>query len=290
MNRAERRRQVKQKNKQAASLHSQQRQDRRPASHELISIIKTQLQQARSPQDVHHLIQALISQGLPSAAGEELQVYAAEFHDATALLQTAATDHLLAQLVDNAHDWADVTIEQSKQKNQRACRAGCAFCCYLPSVLVTTAEALHLAVWLHAHCTAEEIAALKKRLTRRIEAQTAGTSSSSPTTSIACPLLQDDRCMAYEARPLKCRGWNSLRLEDCEQAYGHRHRSRPVSIDTYAYVMGNTILNGLCDSVTQAGLDGETHELSTALSRALEIPDVLQRWQRGEPVLKEATP
>ena len=65
--------------------------------------------------------------------------------------------------------------------------------------------------------------------------------------------------------------------------------SRQVPIDTYAYVMGNTVLNGLCDSVTQAGLDGATYELSEALSQALKIPDVVKRWQSGEPILKKAT-
>jgi Fe-S-cluster containining protein len=255
----------------------------------LINVIKSELQQATSPEEVHHIIQTIIAQGLPPAAGEELHVYAAEFHDATALLRTAEEDHLVARLVDNAHHWADLTIDQSTQKNQRACQAGCAFCCYLPSVLVTAAEAVHLAKWLQNHCTTEELAALKNRLAHRVYAQTAASSSPQTTPPLACPLLQDNHCMAYEARPLKCRGWNSLRLEDCEQAYGHGQTSHKVPIDTYAYVMSNTVLNGLCDSVTQAGLDGATYELSDALSHALDIPDIVQRWQRGEPIFTKST-
>ena len=95
--------------------------------------------------------------------------------------------------------------------------------------------------------------------------------------------------MAYEVRPLKCRGWNSLRLEDCEQAYGHGQTSPQIPIDTSAYVMGNTVLNGLCDSLSTAGLDGATYELSDALSQtlAMDILDLALRWQKGEPILKQ---
>ncbi len=131
MNRAERRRQAKQ-HRPPAALHQST-----PPPHKFIRRVKSELQQATSPEDVHHVIQGLIAQGLPPAAGEELHVYAAEFHDATTFLQAKEKDSVVARIVDNAHHWADLTIEQSTQKDQRACRAGCAFCCYLPAVLVT---------------------------------------------------------------------------------------------------------------------------------------------------------
>ena len=287
MNRAERRRQAKQSSKPSA--HDQPT----PRSHTGIARIKSELQQMTSPEDVHHLIQTLITNGLPPAAGEELHVYAAEFHDATALLhanQQEDDETRIAQLVDNAHDWADTTIEQSAQKDQRACRAGCAFCCYLPAILVTAVEAVHLAHWLQDHCTAEEMTALKHRIAQRVRPQTGQTHTAK--TPIACPLLQDNRCMAYEARPLKCRGWNSLSLEACEQAYGHGESAPHVPIDTYAYVMGNTVLNGLCDSLSKAGLDSTTHELSEALSHvlAMDIPDRVQPWQSGEAIFNKERP
>ncbi len=279
MNRAERRRRAKQ-HRSPSALH----QSTLP-SHKFIRRVKSELQQATSPEDVHHVIQGLVAQGLPPAAGEELHVYAAEFHDATTFLQAKEKDDVVARLVDNAHHWADLTIEQSTQKDQRACRAGCAFCCYLPAVLVTAAEAVHLANWLQDHCTAEELKAVKNRIAQRLQTQTVQTKA-----PVACPLLQDNRCMAYEARPLKCRGWNSLSLEDCEQAYGYGKTSPQVPIDTYAYVMGNSVLNGLCDSLSKAGLDGATYELSDALSQALDmdIPDLAQHWQSGEPLFKKA--
>src|SRR5262249_21278957 len=84
------------------------------------------------------------------------------------------------------------------------------------------------------------------------------------------------------ARPLKCRGWTSVRREACEQAYGHSQQSTTqVPVDAYAFIMGNAVLNGLNDSVTHAKLDGATYDLSHALAQALETSDGVQRGRNG---------
>ncbi|MCE2487834.1 MAG: hypothetical protein J4F42_20160 [Desulfurellaceae bacterium] len=271
MNRAERRRQAKRKRSAPPSA----------SPLPTVAILKATLQRLSSPAEIGHYLDTLIAQGLPPAAAEELRVYGAEFHDATAILQSG-TDRL-SRLIANAQGWADTLIDQSPQKNQRACHAGCAWCCYLPVVLVTTAEALHLAGWLHNHCSDSELDALRHRLSTRLQRQQAPAEKDAP--PLACPLLRNNRCMAYEARPLKCRAWNSLRLADCEQAYGHGSSARQVRIDTSAFVMGNAVLSGLSDGVTQAGLDGSHHELCQALDQALTQSDGAERWQQGEQVL-----
>lgn len=277
MNRAERRRQEKAAGKAPAL-------SRGTAPPRLdITALKAQLQQATSPEEVQQLIAALVAQGLPPAAGEELAAYAAQYHETTAILQSEKTAETVTALVDNAHAWADAVIDRSPERDRRACRAGCAFCCYLPVVLVTVAEAVHLAAWLRAHCSAEELAVLQQRLAERSKRNAVSSSlSAHAQTPLPCALLQDNQCMAYPARPLKCRGWNSLRREPCEHAYGPGQSPGQVPVDAYAFVMGNAVLNGLSDSATHAGLDGASYDLTFALARALEIPDVVQRWRDGE--------
>ena len=105
---------------------------------------------------------------------------------------------------------------------------------------------------------------------------------------LPCALLQDNQCMAYPARPLKCRGWNSLRREACEQAYGPDQSLGQVPVDAHAFVIGNAVLNGLSESATHAGLDGGSYDLTFALARVLEIPDVVQRWGNGERLFDES--
>ncbi len=268
MNRARRRRQQK----------------KRPAPRPpTVAAIKAALQQLPSPTQIQQYLDTL--PGLPPAARHELQVYAAEFHDATDIIHHGPdTTALLDRLVANAQSWADTIIDQSPQKGRRACHAGCAWCCYVPVVLVTAAEALSLAAWLRRHCTDAELDALRHRLATRLHHQQAPRSPR-PQPPRACPLLDQNRCMAYEARPLKCRAWNSLRLTACEHAYGHSPSAQQVPIDAHAFVMGNAVLNGFIDSLTKAGLDGSHYELCQALAQTLEQSDGAQRWQRGEQVV-----
>ena len=273
MNRAERRRQAKatQKKPIAEEQTSVPRLD--------IARIKSQLQQAASPQEVQQFIGQLLEHGLPPAGGEELIAYAAQYHEALAALNSDDKAASVALLVNSAHAWADDRIDQSPERDRRACKAGCAFCCYLPVVLASAAEVVYLADWLRANCTPDELVAVRKRLEARYEQSAA---SSPDRKRLPCALLQDDTCMAYEARPFKCRGWNSVRLEACEQAYGQSQTTTEVPVDTFAFVMGNAVLNGLSDATQQAELDGGAYELNAALLRALDLPDATLRWRNGE--------
>jgi hypothetical protein len=277
MNRAERRRLERDARKKSAA-----NQDPAPSQRLDIAAIKRQLQRQTSPENVQQFIAALVAHGLPREAGEELTVYAAEYHDATAILRVEKEAEYVTALVNNAHGWADTMISQSPEAARRACQAGCAFCCYVPTVLVTAAEAVYLAEWLRINCSQEETNRLRQRLTDRQRQSRARASTLSTRPPIPCALLQNNQCMAYAARPLKCRGWNSLRRDVCEQAYGHSRATVQIPADAYAFMMGNAVLSGLSDSTTHAGLDGRTYDLTEALIQVLDVPDAVQRWRNGE--------
>ena len=279
MNRAERRRQAKATKKKPVG------EEKTSAPRLDIAQIKSQLQQAASPQEVQRFIGQLRERGLPSVGGEELIAYAAQYHEALAALNSDDEAACVALLVNSAHAWADDRIDQSPDRKRRACQAGCAFCCYLPVVLASAAEVVYLADWLRANCSAAELEAVRRRLKARYDQRAASSQSQSP---LPCGLLQDNTCMAYEARPFKCRGWNSVRLEACERAYGpdnpiiKTETPTTVPVDPFAFVMGNAVLNGLSDATQHAGLDGGAYELNAALLRALDLPDATLRWRNGE--------
>ena len=274
MNRAERRRQAK-----AAGKETTPRKSFSSPSFS-VATIKNQLQQATSPVAARQFLAALVTQGLPLKASEELSAYAAQYHETKAALQAESEAATVSVMVTNAHAWADSLINRSPERDRRACRAGCAFCCYLPTVLVTAAEAVHLAAWLQIHCTSEELTTIRKRLTERLKVHTSTPAQGQR--SMPCALLQDDCCMAYAVRPLKCRGWTSLQREACERAYGHGSAASQVPADAYAFIMGNAVLNGLSDSVAHGGLDGDSYDLTHALLCVLDVPDAVERWRNGE--------
>ena len=67
---------------------------------------------------------------------------------------------------------------------------------------------------------AEEVAAIKARLTEKDQAIRRSTREEHQVAKIRCALLgDDDRCTVYEAEPIECRAHNSLSLAECEKGY-----------------------------------------------------------------------
>lgn len=95
-----------------------------------------------------------------------------------------------------------------------ACKAGCDHCCH-QLVGVTPPEALAILSYLRATRSRDELASLASRVTAARE-KTRGLSSRerfSP--DHPCVFLEAGRCSIYEARPLSCRGVNSLDAGEC---------------------------------------------------------------------------
>ena len=95
---------------------------------------------------------------------------------------------------------------------------------------------------------------------------------------IPCPLLVDNRCSAYGARPLECRGYNSTNVEACRQAFDN--------YDAWDVPIFPSQYSG--SKHTQAALGGATNnsvellELTSALCIALEDDTAIDRWLKGE--------
>src|SRR5690606_21695691 len=92
--------------------------------------------------------------------------------------------------------------------------SGCDHCCH-QSVGASPLEVLAIAQFLIEHRSVEAL----EQLRLKIDAFSARTASlpvedrHDPT--LPCPLLEDRRCVAYDVRPLSCRGVNSLDAELC---------------------------------------------------------------------------
>src|SRR3569623_3215541 len=95
-----------------------------------------------------------------------------------------------------------------------ACHDGCAHCCY-QAVGVSVPEALALEAYVRATRSPAEREELAARV-RQADQRTRGlTSAQRLSPELPCPFLEvaDGRCTVYEARPLACRGTNSLDAE-----------------------------------------------------------------------------
>jgi Fe-S-cluster containining protein len=103
-------------------------------------------------------------------------------------------------------------------------------------------------------------------------------------TNIACPLLDSNsgRCVAYEARPSRCRAYNSLDVEVCKKAHIDTSYAEPhpyemnIAMNSVAY---HELVNENLESV---GADSNLYEFNGALVEAFKNPSSRDRWLKGK--------
>jgi hypothetical protein len=162
-----------------------------------------------------------------------------------------------------------------------ACGAGCSHCCHL-SVVATPAETLRLAAHVRNRFTSEMRAAVLDRL--REAAALSGAERAAR--HLPCPLLVEDRCSAYEVRPLNCRRLESMDADACRRASLGEKVEAPI--DKTRFGVFNSVISGVLAGSADSGRGAEQLDLFAALLIALEAPDAPRRWLRGEPVFAGA--
>jgi len=204
--------------------------------------------------------------------------------------QGLTPNSVIAVAADACAHAADVADSLHSQIRAIACRAGCAWCCYMP-VEVDVPEVALIVDYVRRWPDADYQGLLER--VRTAAAQVAGRSNDDRARLlIACPLLdQTNRCSVYAYRPTGCIGFTSLDAAACETAYrtdkdGDKNIIPFVpQIVTYARAV-NLAANR---SLRAAGAPPQERlELYVALRIAMENPDAISAWLRGEPVFAEA--
>ena len=165
-----------------------------------------------------------------------------------------------------------------------ACGADCAYCCYVPRVLVSLPELARI-VELVQSWPAEEIEALKGRLEAHVQAQSSDVAS--PAARPPCALLVARRCSVYDARPLVCRGQHAYDAQQCKT-----HCETGCGETTQLTVVLDTVqgaVSGVVAAFHEMGVKGAFLDLSRALLLAIENPKVVAQAANGLPALAAAT-
>jgi len=171
-----------------------------------------------------------------------------------------------------------------------ACHGGCAHCCY-QAVGVSVPEILALEAHIRATRTPEQLERLIDGV-RAADDRTRGmTSAQRLSPELPCPFLDvaDGRCTVYEARPLACRGTNSLDAEACAEllrepaaraAFVAGERTFPCYLEP---VRGFHALSaGLQLALDELhGLETKPLELTAAMRILLDDPRAADEWLAG---------
>src|SRR5262245_28130620 len=171
----------------------------------------------------------------------------------------------ISAVMANALGWsADMAALQDQPRI--ACEAGCDWCCYLPAD-VTAPEVLWLAEWLTRTLTPEHLAEVRTRV-RAAAARLAGQPQRARFgMRLACPLLENHRCLAYAARPAVCIANNALDPQACARVYrGEDDFAEPHAANASVYDAGILPAAVAHEALTAAGAPpAEVLELIEAL-------------------------
>jgi Fe-S-cluster containining protein len=168
------------------------------------------------------------------------------------------------------------------QLGQVACGPDCAYCCYVPRVLVTLPELARILEQVQSWPT-DRIAALKTRLTAHVQAQP---DVAPPGARPPCALLIEQRCSVYDVRPLVCRVQHAYDVRECKT-----HCDTGISETTQLTVVLDTArgaISGVIAALEEMGTRVGVLDLSRALLLALDSPKVIAQAASGFPSLASA--
>lgn len=167
-----------------------------------------------------------------------------------------------------------------------ACSRGCSYCCHM-RVVVTAPEVLRIAAFVEETFSAEERAALARRVAATDEQARGMSDEEWGRARLPCPLLVAGECSVYTTRPLDCRAYNSRSVAACRDAF-ESYAEWDVPVDTEHQSSYKSLQAGLLQALAAGGRPASLLELTAALRILLEDPYAVTRWCAGENVFAAA--
>lgn len=211
------------------------------------------------------------AQAVRDRAGEVFAERDAQAFSRFMVWMYADLDRLIRELRDNY-----------PPPEELACAKGCWYCCH-SRVSASMPEVVHLAAMLRGQWSEESRGWVAEQSARRV--QVGACPADVWRSGLACPLLEGGVCQAYEARPLACRGANSLDMEPCREALV---RGEPETlIQRYAPQAraAEMYRRALMDAARSTGLDPACGSLADGLHRFMAIDRPDQAWLSGDMAL-----
>jgi Fe-S-cluster containining protein len=165
-----------------------------------------------------------------------------------------------------------------KMRGAISCREGCAYCCYY-KVDVTPAEAFLIADFIRTRFSPGDLRAVVENAEANKQKLAPMKAKLHMSANLACPLLRNGRCSAYEVRPALCRIHHAREVGGCVAAF-----ERPDRLD-----IPNTFVPGIremtcavnqafTDAYATEGYDAQPYDLNSALLAALGDGAAEKKW------------
>ncbi len=177
-------------------------------------------------------------------------------------------DQLMEKLYQAVDHMTGGLLQRDPPAKKLACAKGCATCCHL-HVEATEAELVYLAGHLRLNWSADDLTALKKRLSVQVSEIQSLSAAERPFAEVPCVLLKNGSCSAYEVRPLACRSATSTDADNCHAAL---EDPNGVSIPGYAHqrAIGSIANQALTLGLADAGIPNRNQKLMSGLQTLLD--------------------
>ncbi|MGE4423821.1 MAG: YkgJ family cysteine cluster protein [Pseudodesulfovibrio sp.] len=202
----------------------------------------------------------------------------------------------LHDAVREAYDVCESMMDELQLDPPLACKRGCIHCCY-NQVAVTEPEALFLGLHLLGTRSPERL----RDLADRARALADGLKGKSWREigmirhRLPCLFLEDGGCSVYPARPLACRGWNSVDETMCLRSNLSQDAMTPIENHPIMRQIADAIQSGLLRGASSLGLEAGYLLMARAMALLLSddpeqgLIDGTADWLDGKPFFGRKT-
>lgn len=158
-----------------------------------------------------------------------------------------------------------ITALAERQNNAVSCFKGCHWCCH-QAVFANSYELHFLAAHIKNNFTAVELSGIIERTEAKCSVTSKLNEEDILKYKSPCPLLKNDACSVYSARPMACRIYLSTKLESCLEFYRNpEHESNYPELIDFPLKAGRMMNEGFRNALKEIGIETTEFKLETGL-------------------------
>ena len=159
-----------------------------------------------------------------------------------------------------------------------SCKKSCAWCCH-QEVFAITHEFLYLSNYVQRHLSEADRNVVLERARDKVKISMNKSVEEQLKIRSACPFLESNSCMVYEARPMACRIYLSASVSSCKKEHDHPSdkRSFPGLFD-FPLRAGRMMNEGFVAWLKKAGLQVSELPIEQGYSTMVTMGQSMKQW------------
>jgi Fe-S-cluster containining protein len=169
-------------------------------------------------------------------------------------------------------------LRASEEGQPVSCKKGCSWCCH-QEVFAITHEFLYLNDYVQKHLSEADSLAVLERAREKVKISMNKSVEEQLKIRSACPFLESDSCMVYEARPMACRIYLSASVSSCKKEHDHPSDTRSFSgLFDFPLRAGRMMNEGFVAWLKKAGLQVSELPIEQGYSSMVTLGQGMKEW------------